>query len=268
MAKFSCTQSKDSISKFLNREGEKLTHSDDVEVIKDPNKLVLSNGMEFMRVPAGKFIMGSNSGMDDEKPQHTLSISYGYWMARYPVTMEQDSIYRKSVKYISVSGWTKKKNHPIENASWNHAMEYCQWLNKRIKGELPSGLVLRLPTESEWEKAARGTKGREYPWGNKFDIDKCNSYVYESKIHGTTPVGLYSPQGDSPYGCADMFGNVLEWTHSEYKAYPYIAEDGREKAQTNVVHVARGVILKTGTNCAFAKRDSADEVLPQFVKVG
>ena len=76
------------------------------------------------------------------------------------------------------------------------------------------------------EKAARGTDGREYPWGNQFNIKKCNAYVDKGRTHDTTPVGLYVPQGDFPFGCADMSGNVEEWTYSLKKAYPYKAMMG------------------------------------------
>ena len=138
-------------------------------------------------------------------------------------------------------------------------MEYCRWLNNLLQSELPFKMMLRLPTEAEWEKASRGTDGREYPWGNQGAKDKCNTLVTsgaftqadiinlnlsrEAVVMGrnlTTSVGLYSPQGDSPYGCADMSGNVWEWTHSEYKAYPYNAKDGRENERKNVVRVLRG----------------------------
>ncbi|MCX6056995.1 MAG: SUMF1/EgtB/PvdO family nonheme iron enzyme [Chloroflexi bacterium] len=208
----------------------KISHS---KTSSNENKLVFSNDMEFMLVPAGKFLMG------DKNEQHTVDIPYDYWMARFPVTNEQYNIYVKA-KGIShpVSGWDKKKDHPVVNVNWSTVMEYCRWLNDMLKAELPSGLVLRLPSEAEWEKAARGTDGREYPWGNSFDKNKCNSS--EGGKGGTTSVGSYSPQGDSPYGCADMSGNVWEWTHSEYKAYPYNAKDWREYEQKSADRILRG----------------------------
>jgi formylglycine-generating enzyme required for sulfatase activity len=109
-------------------------------------------------------------------------------------------------------------------------MTYCHWLNEFLIGELPEGRVLRLPTEAEWEKAARGTDGRNYPWGNSYNEDNTNCRKGRKPPYGinTTPVGAYSPGGDSPYGCGDMIGNVSEWTHSLFKPYPYRIEDGRE----------------------------------------
>ncbi|MBL8103557.1 MAG: SUMF1/EgtB/PvdO family nonheme iron enzyme, partial [Anaerolineales bacterium] len=168
------------------------------------NKITLSNVMDFMRVPAGKFLMGSDNGEKNERPQHTVDIPYDYWMANFPVTNE---LYNS---YIKANGITppalrpeeqQEKEHlgnPVAYAQWTDAKEYCKWLNNLLKHELPLGLVLRLPTEAEWEKAARGTDGLEYPWGNQFDKNKCNTR--EGDKGGTTPVGLYSPQGDSPYG--------------------------------------------------------------------
>src|SRR5690606_22313892 len=111
-----------------------------------------------------------------------------------------------------VYSWEKKKNHPVTRVDWVTGMEYCKWLSDLLRKELPDNLILRLPTEAEWEKAARGTDGREFPWGNEFDKNKCN---YEAAREGDTiPVGSCSPQGDSPYGCADMAGNIWEWTYN------------------------------------------------------
>jgi len=95
-----------------------------------------------------------------------------------------------------------------------------------------------LPTEAEWEKAARGLNANEWPWGNEFDVNKCNAL--ESGIEGTTPVGKYSKQGDSPFGAADMAGNVWEWTQSIEKNFPYSVEDGREDISVAAPRVVRG----------------------------
>jgi formylglycine-generating enzyme required for sulfatase activity len=212
-------------------------------VVSSSNKLTLSNGMELMCVPAGIFLMGSRDGnklaYDEEKPRQSFDIPYDYWMARYPVTNELYNTYIsfEGGKHREV-GWEKKKNHPVLYIEWIEAMEYCQWLNNLLKGELPSGLMLRLPTETEWEKAARSTDGREYPWGAQFDKNKCNTS--EGGKGGTTSVGSYSPHGDSPYGCADMSGNVWEWTHSVFKSYPYMANDGRENEKSSDARVLRG----------------------------
>jgi formylglycine-generating enzyme required for sulfatase activity len=197
------------------------------------NKLSLSNKMEFLRVPAGEFLMGN------EAFQHIVNIPYDYWMAHYPITNEFYNFYTKAIRINHpVQNWKRKKDHPVVNVTWKNAMEYCVWLNETLKTELRNNLILRLPTEAEWEKAARGLDGRKYPWGNTFSKNKCNAEV-GSKSE-TTPVGSYSPQGDSPYGCADMGGNVWEWTHSLDKGYPYDWKDGREDEQSSDRRVRRG----------------------------
>ncbi len=89
------------------------------------------------------------------------------------------------------------------SVSWGDASMYCEWLSKK------TGKPYRLPTEAEWEKASRGTDGRIYPWGNAFVVLMANTA--ETKLGDTSDVGKFSPQGDSPYGCADMVGNVWEW---------------------------------------------------------
>ena len=212
--------------------------------------LTLSNSMEFMRVPAGEFLMGSTQentlAYDNERPQHTVDIPYDYWMARFPTTNEGYNKYvaAQGLKH-PVADWMQKKDHPVVGVFWDDAMAYCQWLNELLKRELPSGLVFRLPTEAEWEKAARwnpyrGVRGEgyEWPWGDEFDKNKCNSF--EGGKGTTISVGSYSSQGDSPYGCADMAGNVWEWMHSLQMSYPYQAKDGREDEKSSGSRVLRG----------------------------
>jgi len=105
------------------------------------------------------------------------------------------------------------ENYPVVYVSWNMAEAYCQWRGAR------------LPTEAEWEKAARGTDGRIFPWGDS--IDKTRANYTDAKNGDTTAVGSYE-SGKSPYGMYDMAGNVWEWTSSLYKPFPYNASDGRE----------------------------------------
>jgi formylglycine-generating enzyme required for sulfatase activity len=112
------------------------------------------------------------------------------------------------------------------------ALEYCRWLHAQ------TGLAYRLPTEAEWEQAARGDDGRIYPWGNEFDPWRCNTV--ESGKRRTTEAGEYSPAGDSPFGLADIAGNVWEWTSSKLQPYPYRPEDGREDPRGSGKFAVRG----------------------------
>jgi formylglycine-generating enzyme required for sulfatase activity len=180
---------------------------------------------ELIKIPAGEFLMGSDPEKDekagkDEQPQHSVYVSE-FYISKYPVTNEQYLAFAKATSYDPPDHWKKgkippsKENHPVVHVSWEDANAYCKWLAE------VTGKPYRLPTEAEWEKAARGTEGRLYPWGDEWDETKCNTSG--SSVGGTTPVGGYSPQGDSPYGCADMAGNVWEmcadwYSEDEYKS--------------------------------------------------
>jgi formylglycine-generating enzyme required for sulfatase activity len=161
---------------------------------------------------------------------------------------------RKQPYFWKDSRWNMP-GHPVVGINWFEAMAYCQWLNEQLHvpgatfqvqrdGRKEAWNVelgtwnIRLPTETEWEKAARGADGRRWPWGNEFDPQRCN--CSESGKRTTTPVGAYSPAGDSPYDVADMAGNVWDWCRSLYKPYPYRADDGREDPQAAGTRVLRG----------------------------
>jgi len=201
--------------------------------------ITLAPGVEiaFVRVPAGEFIMGSNDGDKDEKPQHEVHLEE-YWMGKYPVTNAQYKAFVDASGHRAPGHWKKgeipkgKENHPVIYVNWQDAIAFCSWASQASRE------TIHLPSEAEWEKAARGTDGRKYPWGDqKPDKGLCN---YGKLFSGTEPVNAHSPVGDSPYGCAAMAGNVWEWTSSIYKGYPYRSDDGREDPQAKGSRVLRG----------------------------
>ncbi|MBN1454102.1 MAG: SUMF1/EgtB/PvdO family nonheme iron enzyme [Anaerolineales bacterium] len=192
-------------------------------------------GLEFVKVPGGDFIMGSENLKNSSvvcSPRHNVTLNYDFYLARFPVTYEQYKLMAKSIKLPILIPEAGLDQHPVVNINWDNAQICIKWLNKNYQVELPKGYRFCLPSEAEWEKAARGEKGNEYPWGDKFDKTKCNTK--RSGKGKTTIVGHYSPDGDSPYGCADMAGNVWEWTRSllrkeiTFFKYPYVPDDGRE----------------------------------------
>ena len=185
--------------------------------------------LELVRIPAGPFTMGGD-GKYDGKPIHEVTLPE-YWMGKYPVTNVQYASFAKAVqrKFDLPEG---KDSHPVVDVDWKDALAFCEWLSKESQRKIV------LPSEAEWEKAARGADGRIYPWGNEApDQTRCN---FNMNVKDTTPVGKYSPKGDSPYGCVDMAGNVWEWTRSLYRDYPYDPKDGRESLDVVGVRVVRG----------------------------
>lgn len=200
-----------------------------------PNEMVL--------IPAGKFIMGTDDRLPDEGPQHSVYLD-AFYIDIYEVTNLQykqfnDAENRRSPAHFRNRTFPEgKADHPVTFVSWEDADAYCRWTGKR------------LPTDQEWEKAARSEDGRMFPWGDEFDATKANTPIRWQQIGGfgdTTPVGAFE-QGKSAYGLYDTTGNVWEWTASWYTAYP-----GNKKASES--YGERYKTLKGGSwfDCSFYK---------------
>ncbi len=206
--------------------------------------------LDLVRITAGEFLMGSVAARDehakeDEFPPHRVRVPE-FYIGLYPVTNLQYQAFIKATGSPEPSGWKfgqmppGKGNHPVARITWIEAVSFCTWLSEE------TGQPFRLPTEAEWEKAARGTDGRIWPWGDEPpDQSRCN-FGSRLNVGDTTPIGRYSPQGDSPYGCADMAGNVWEWCQSLYMPYPYRVVDGRENSEAAGFRIARGGSLESG----------------------
>lgn len=210
-------------------------------------------GHVLVHVPAGAFLRGSDDGEPDERPAAEVHLD-GYWLAKYPVTVGQFRAFVEATGYVTDAergagswqywegGWEPRldgswrntyfeqgDDHPVASVSWNDAVAYCAWLS----GEL--GPTFRLPTEAQWEKGARGTDGRRYPWGDEpptgrhanlndsrflaaygeSDRAELADDAIDDGFAETAPVDQY-PLGASPYGIFDMAGNLGEWCHDVY----------------------------------------------------
>jgi formylglycine-generating enzyme required for sulfatase activity len=205
-----------------------------------------ARAQEMVRVPAGAFTMGTDDGPADERPAHSVTLR-AFEIDRLPVKNAQfalflerrgaahadgrryfdwdDSdarIHRAGERWRADAGFA---DHPVIEASWLGAAEYCRSVGKR------------LPTEAEWEKAARGTDARRYPWGS--EAPDASRARFGGRYGDIEPVGS-RPAGASPYGALDMAGNVWQWVSSAYRPYPYRADDGREDPAAGPARGTRG----------------------------
>lgn len=184
-------------------------------------QMALADGAVMLFIPKADFLMGSleGEGEKDERPQHTVQLD-AFWIDQAEVTNRmymvcvEGGICKEPARHSSFTretyyGDQKFLDYPVVYVNWFDASRYCQWAGKR------------LPTEAEWEKAARGSEGFIYPWGN---IEPGAQHANHALLVGdTTEVGSY-PAGASPYGALDMAGNVMEWVadwYGEYTTSPY-----------------------------------------------
>lgn len=218
---------------------------------------VARDGSELVYVAEGSFTMGCDTGELDERPAHQVTLG-AYWIGRYLVTNQQFVGFLNQRPFMrNIGVWRVRPSHmqddivlqqslhpsdprrfevaagreryPVVGITWYGARAYCDWAG------------LRLPTEAEWERAARGSDERLYPWGSSWDTTRANceaTFHIGSRVP-TSPVDAY-PRGASPCGCFDMAGNVWEWCSSLYAYYPYRADDGREDLTADGPRVIRG----------------------------
>lgn len=200
-----------------------------------PTALQRVSGTDMMRVPPGCFNMGSV--IDSAAPVHQICFDNAFWIDRLEVSRSQYNVcvLAGACGETADNPYSTRGDQPINNVSWSNARAYCEWRGAR------------LPTEPEWEYAARGPDSRIYPWGDQFNPDYL-VYIGNSNF-STAPVGTQPPESASWVGALDMAGNVWEWVSTAYSsadftvtyAYPYTVDDGREDlTATDVRRVTRG----------------------------
>lgn len=248
--------------------------------------------MEFVEIPRGILVMG-DARLHDAAPQHRLAIN-AFAIGKYPVTNAEFAEFIAAGGYVTETYWTamgwkwqqgrlgaknglqdplpafwheprlNQPRCPVVGVSWYEAVAFCNWMTRRdVSVKRLERLVYRLPTEAEWEYAARGeNSARNFPWGDRFERGRANTA--EAGFGGTTPVSHF-PAGVSPFGVWDLAGNVFEWTLSKWGgnwqalefAYPYRANDGREDVQGSGARVMRGGSWFNGYQealCAYRSR--------------
>jgi len=237
--------------------GDALAHLGDLR-FHDASGFYLPNDdlLGFVEIPAGQFRMGSDpqqdpQAQDNEQPQHSLHLER-FYLARYPVTVAQFNLFVKKTghKPANVRSLQGLLNHPVGYVTWRDANAYCEWLTQMLRQwkqtptvlRLSNGWSVTLPSEAEWEKGARGSDARLYPWGNVFELDRANHK--STGLDRISVVGCF-PNGASPYELLDMSGNVWEWTRSLFQKYEYNPKKGYEKVKG--VQDGDGFVIRGGS---------------------
>lgn len=233
----------------------------------NPDKWFLPNDKNFgfIEIPAGPFKMGSDKAKDsqaniEEFPQHTVFLS-AYAIAKSPVTVAQYRVFAEETERKLDDKWQTYNpydNHPVRDVNWHDAMAYCEWLTGKLNTD-GIDCVISLPTEAQWEKAARGDDGRIYPWGDdKINPNKAN--YDETQINMTSPVGCF-PGGKSPYDILDMSGNVWEWCRDRFAQYSKSPEKDPLGPDDGAIRIMRGGSWYFGAGfCRSANRFGDDPV--------
>ena len=228
----------------------------------------------FVEIPEGPFTMGSDPAVDplafdverwsDAPRQGTIDLP-AYYIGRYEVTVAQYAAFVRATGYrvVDESALRGDWRQPVTGVSWTDALAYARWLDATLRTwedtppelarSLARGWEVRLPDEAQWEKAARGTDGRIWPWGNEPRRDRANFGT-----RGPAPIGSFECP-ECPYGLADMAGNVWEWTRSAYQPYPFQASAARVDLDAEALWVMRGGSFSDGEqNVRAAVRGGAD----------
>ena len=198
----------------------------------------------FVEIPGGPFIMGADRARDPmafDNERWSAAQGEGtvdlptFYIARTEVSVAEFTKFAQAGKWsVDPRALQAPADHPVSHVSWTDALAYCRWLEASMKGSLPAGYHVTLPTEGQWEKAARGTDGRRYPWGNE--------PRKEFAIFGSSGPGAVGGRAcpECAYGLADMAGNIWEWTRSPLQPYPYDESDDRANLDADALWVMRG----------------------------
>lgn len=209
----------------------------------------------FVEIPAGPFVMGSDPGVDslafdvewwgEGRVQGTVDLQR-FYLARFETTVAQYLAFLHDSAHPPTDPRAVRAppTHPVTFVAWTDAVAYADWLDRALRASpatpppltalLTDGWHVTLPTEAQWEKAARGDDARIYPWGNAPRAERANF-----RARSTAPVGSF-PCPECAYGLADLAGNVWEWTRSPYQAYPYDESDDTETVAADALWVIRG----------------------------